>query len=92
MKNKTVIILCPTFCRAVHEWKRLARLPLWTKINKSQLTLVSVFGNTWKFVGGTEEQQELRGHRAEIISNVDDFIIPEGISELIKEAEHYENN
>lgn len=88
MKNKTVIILCPTFCRAVHEWKRLARLPLWTEMNKSQLTLVSIFGNTWKFVGGVEEQQELRGHRAKIISSGDDFIIPD----WYKEAEYYEDN
>ena len=72
MENKTVIILCPTFRRAVYEWERLAELPLWAKVNKPQLTLTSIFGNTWKFVVETEGQRGLRGYHGEIIS-VDDF-------------------
>ena len=79
MENKTIIILCPTFRIAVYEWERLARLPLWAKVNKSQLTLVSIFGNTWKFVGETEGQRGLRGYHVEIISidDVGDLIKPD---------------
>ena len=73
MENKTVIILCPTVRRAVYEWERLAQLPFWMAISKSKLTLTSIFGNTWKFVGETEGQRGLRGYHAEIIS-VDDLI------------------
>ena len=72
MKNKTVIILCPTVRRAVYEWERLARLPFWMAISKPDLTLTSIFVNTWKFVGETEGQRGLRGYHAEIIG-IDDF-------------------
>lgn len=70
--GENIIIMCPTYCRAVYEWERLAQLPFWMAINKPQLTLTSIFGNTWKFVGETEGQRGLRGYHAEIIS-VDDL-------------------
>ena len=81
MENKTVIIMCPTYHRAVYEWERLVRLPFWMSANKPKLTLTSIHGNTWKFVCEAEGQRGLRGYHAEIIS-IDDFIEPDWNEEV----------
>jgi len=70
--NKTIIIMCPTYRRAVDEWKRLSEYPVWINKSKYPLSLTSFLGTTYRFVGETEGQRKIRGCNAEIIS-IDDF-------------------
>lgn len=76
--RKTIVIMLPTFNRAVYEWK--AFLSRWStivkKANRSSLCIELLNGQKIYFKGETEGWRALRGLRADII-RADEFIMPQ---------------
>lgn len=84
--RKDIVIMTPTFNRAVYEWK--AFLSRWStiikKANRPNLSIELLSGQKIYFKGETEGQRALRGLRADVVS-IDEFVMPEEESEVNKE-------
>ena len=79
MKNKTRIVMCPTYRRAVYEWERLLRTypDMWTNVKRNYLSMTNVItGTTYIFHAETEGQRELLGFHGDVVS-LDEFELEE---------------
>lgn len=79
MENKTTVVMCPTYRRAIYEWERLLRIypDLWTNIKRSHLSMTNVItGTTYIFHAETEGQRVLLGFHGDVVS-IDEFELEE---------------
>ena len=76
-KHKNIVIMTPTYDRAVYEWK--AFLSRWStiikKANRNSLCVELLSGQRIYFKGETEGQRALVGLKTDFVS-VDEFLMP----------------
>ena len=70
---RTVMVLCPTYQRAVYEWERMQRIYpyVWTHSSKNPLSLTHI--NETKYIFDVDTQRALLGFRGDVIY-IDEFI------------------
>ena len=69
---KNIIIMSPTYRRAVQTWERFQKIPkIWISATKNPLTLTLFNGAKFSFIGETESQRGLRCREIEYIIDED---------------------